>query len=163
MVNISDLAIPIAFDEEYSFVTPYLLVYGTLRKNQGNYKKYIEGKGDHMGTYRLKKYSLGGILANYTAMEEDSIVVDLFKLKSKTQSELIQMYEVNCGIDILEWSGVFGGSNYITTILPIKLSEDQTIRAKMYVSNIVPGSYCKTGDFLSQVHHTDYPFLNIEE
>lgn len=160
MVNLTDLEFPITIDEEYGFVTPFVLVYGTLRKNQGNYNKILVDRVKHLGTFRIKKFALSGITANYTGNPKDSIVVDLFKLKNNTDIEVIKSYEVNAALDKLESSGLFKGSAYSTLILPIEF-EDKIIRAKLYISNIVPRSYGLTGDYVSQHKYLDYETLNI--
>lgn len=142
----------------YTFVSPYLFVYGTLRVGGGNYKKYHLHSTKHLGTYRLLGWKLHSIFATYTGREEDYVVVDVFDF---SKLEVVKMYELNYHIDRLE--GVMNHS-YVPTIIPFSLESEKKVYsglAKMYHAPLKgnPGRENEK-DFISpDADHTQYPII----
>lgn len=160
-------------DTGYNIVTPYVLVYGTLRKGGGNYRTYLEKYSSYVGTYRLKGFQLTGIKASYTGVPTESIVVDLLEIQperaSKTHAtqntSYRYMYEINYQLDKLEGCCTTRNGGYTATILPIidPRDEDNILMAKLYQNF---GIYkndeaTPTGDYLSPKEFVDYEFLNF--
>lgn len=174
--SVSDLQSPLTMDVGYNFVTPYVLVYGTLRIDQGNYGKYLAKYARHMGTFRLKGFQLTGIRASYTGDENQSIVVDLFEIQperlsnaAKTASTSYRyMYEVNYMLDSLEGIASAHGSSYQAVILPISNPSKEEGAADVLLCKFYQNTHItqtdkmnQTGDYVNPDEPLDYPILSI--
>ena len=150
-----------------AFVSQYVLVYGTLRLNQSNWRNYLKDSSDYIGTYKLKKWTLrvqGLPLGFYTGHDSDYLVVDLFKIKGNPA----EIYATNYMLDQLEGTHVPNSSNYRQVILTIDTPElEQPVVVKIYEGgfNIAEQLYATkndySGDWLKQFsQHKDYLFIN---
>lgn len=160
-------------DTGYNIVTPYVLVYGTLRKGGGNYPKYLEKYSRYVGTYRLKGFQLTGIRASYTGQPNQSLVVDLFEIQPERSSKTAAtqstsyryLYEVNYMLDHLEGCTTTRNGGYTATILPIidPTNDDEILMCKLYQNFSVykEDQPNPNGDYLSPKQFVDYPFLNF--
>lgn len=110
----------ITIPADYSFVTPYIMVYGTLRVGQGNYIAFDLGKHTtHIGTYCLPGWQLSGISATPTGDRDDVLIVDLLELKPSRKSsgkERMHVYELNYRLDGLE---SVHSNGYLQTLVPL--------------------------------------------
>lgn len=142
---------------EYSVVSPFLLVYGTLRMGKSNYNHFLKGYVDYQSTYRLQKFNLEGICANYTGKVSDTIVVDLFKFKIDTIGSVIKMHEIHCQLDQLE-------TGYERWLIKIINTDNIEIQAKIYpyTQGVDLKNKIETGDYLSQKKYLDYPLLTLK-
>lgn len=142
-------------------VTPFLLVFGTLRLGQGNWKRYLQNT-KHIGTYKLPKWGAVQIFSAYTGKEKDYVVVDLFDLRYTTDnvrlSELA-LYELNAKLDMLE--GTLRHGNYTCTLMQITV-EDTTSLAKFYNANANLESNKLQKDFVTK-EVIDYPEIQLHE
>lgn len=158
----------------YGFVTPFVLVYGTLRKGKNNYERYLKDFAVHHGTFRIQGFQLSGIMAATSDDEDSTIVVDLFEICPDRNAKdhriaakyTRYMYEVNFLLDRLESVLHEKGSSYVTTILTIpdpraEASEDAVVLAKFYQNMYLTSAKVRneTGDYLSPDEYIDYPIL----
>ena len=106
----------------------FMLVYGTLRMGQGNYKWHLHGKSEYINTQRMigfKKCS--GLTSTWTGNAYDSTVMDLFEVHDK------HFTSVNASIDSLE--GCTSGSHinyYSIAAVPVMLPDGRKVLAKAY-------------------------------
>lgn len=173
--NLSDLGI-VRLGRGLSIVTPYFLVYGTLRVDQPNYKSLrLAEFSFHVGTYRLPGFNLYGQegqnsfpTAIHTGDEKDTIVVDLFETSSvaysRTDKEAVQnvlsMYELHFQMDRLEW--IWYKNGYGAMIIPIQNKHQEILLCKFYESPTNFNSRMsvnKTGDWLNT--GKEYEILKI--
>lgn len=79
-----------------SFMTPYLLVWGTLRKGGGNYNRLLNNENvEHVGSFIFPGFIANGITGCYTGDSNYGTVVDLFKITNN-------YLEINESVDALE-------------------------------------------------------------
>ena len=99
----------------HSLITPYVLVYGTLRKGAGNWHRALRETAEHVGTFTLNGWALHhSISIGYTGREEDNAVVDLFKIIPTTRQAVMNIHD---GLDALE--SIHSSYGYKCTIMPI--------------------------------------------
>lgn len=146
-----------------TFVSPFLLVYGTLRLGQGNYRRYLL-EASHLGTFELPGWILSGITSGHTGNPDHRIVVDAFNL-GKTPDGLIksplEIYELNWHLDSLE--GVLRGG-YTTSLIQSDNTPTETPATfKLYNGNIAADTNPKKliRDHVSPKHYKPYKLLNI--
>lgn len=114
--------------KDFRIVPRYVLVYGTLRLNHGNWRSFLQGRSNHIGTFLLEKFQLTHHLSCYhTGNPENVTVVDLFEL---TGSPRVR-YETNAGLDSLE-SISDEGYGYDQILVPVTLEDGTKILAKLY-------------------------------
>lgn len=135
----------LTFPHDMSVLTPYILVYGTLRIGGGNYERYkLSTHTQHLGTYCLSKWQLAGIQATYTGNDEDYIVVDMLEIcpsrKNKNGSYL-NFYEIFYQLDSLE--GVHNPYGYTQVIVPIMMEENKKA-AKAFAKLYMGSNYANT-------------------
>jgi gamma-glutamylcyclotransferase (GGCT)/AIG2-like uncharacterized protein YtfP len=110
----------IPFYADPTFITPYMLVYGTLRTYGGNWNRLFKDTTEHLDTFKMRGYKKSNsIVTMFTGnLEEDWTVMDLFKINDS------HINSVNKYVDWLE-------SGYQAVAVPIKL-EEKTILAKFW-------------------------------
>jgi len=174
LADFIDIQGEIDVDAGYGFITPYILVYGTLRVGQ---KMYQEMKLDvhthHHGTYRIRNWAL--MKAKYPHAvpvddPESTVVVDLLEIrpnrnavqpKSEKNREVQILHEINFLLDLYEGT-THEDSSYRSAIVPIEVDKGaDVIYAKMYFSDPVDGQLIDTGDFVEQTKFVKYNFLNV--
>jgi len=159
----------------YAFVTPFVLVYGTLRKGKGNYERYLKDHSIYHGTFRIKGFQMTGIMAATSEDPDSTIVVDLFEIcpdRNNKDHRIASkhtryMYEVNYLLDRLESVLHENGGAYLTTVLTIAdprqtAKGDDTVLVKFYQNLHLQHTKSKkneTGDYLSPNEYIDYPIL----
>lgn len=142
-------------------VTPFLLVFGTLRLGQGNWKRCLQNT-KHIGTYKLPKWAASSIFSAYTGNEEDYVVVDLFDLRYTIDNVRISelaLYELNAKLDMLE--GCLRHGNYTCTLMQVTVS-DTTSLAKFYNANAHLDGNKLQKDFVTK-EIIDYPEIELHE
>lgn len=147
-----------------TFKTPFVMVYGTLRAGMGNYLGILHEKSEHLQTLKLSGFRYnGGLSAEYTGNEEDSLVVDVFRIHGD------KLDSVNANLDALE--GVSETHQwYLPLAVPVTV-EGETVMAKFYESpskktsesNDYAGRYYKQnpetyGKFLQEYAPASYAF-----
>lgn len=144
-----------------AFVTPFILVYGTLRLGQSNYKRLLTDT-QHMGTYELPGWILSGINSGYTGDPKDTIVVDAFNLGINADGIVktpLEIYEKNYQLDELE--GVLRGG-YNTSLLKLHNTPTEAPGIFKIYNGRLPLNTDKTKlqrDYVSK-QYCKYPTLN---
>lgn len=148
-------------------VTPYIMVWGSLRTSAVNHKQ-IESC-TLVGTYILPGWIAQGIAGYYTGSPKDNTVVDLFKVRPNN----VEAWEDNLLADRLEGitisSNASGNqiksSGYRALLMRIKHPiTNETIFVKMYnfVSSTPIESDGKVCDYFNRVMNTDeLPMIEI--
>ena len=145
-------------------VTPYIAVFGTLRSGQSNFKRYLAGKVDSKGVYRIPLMAMykrsGGYIPHIVHTEDklDSVVVEILKIDSK---DIVEIYENNCQLDMLE-SAYSRAGVWNPYIFQLPNTNDF---CKIYVNDtgndVLSKWKISTGDFVVQNEIIDYQ--NIED
>lgn len=151
----------INFPSGVTVVTPFILVYGTLRKGGGNYKRLLTDTL-HVGTYKLPGWALHSIFIGYSGSKKHYTVVDLFDIRKRAagiERTDLELYELNYQLDSLE--GVLRYGNYTSTYMLVTV--DKTVLpVKIYNANLDWKSVKLQHDFMSD-YHIDYPELEVHE
>lgn len=149
------------------FASPFIFVYGALRKGNGLHDRYIAPSSMYIGTYRLQGFILGITdrlySCIYTGKETDSIVIEIYRAdtdlndpfrSNKTIHQFTNMCGWNYKLDILE-------ELYKTIIITVEKGAMQ-ITGKLYLREQVKTIY-KTGDINNPKHFVDYPLLTVKK
>lgn len=144
-----------------TYVSPFLLVYGTLRLGKSNYKKFLT-TSKHIGTYELPGWKLSGILSGHTGNPKDVIVVDAFNLGQNPDGMVktaLELYELNYQLDQLE--GVMRGG-YSTSLIQLNITPTEEPAAfKLYNGHLnTKGKKGFIRDFASPEKYLPYEQLN---
>lgn len=79
-----------------------LAAYGTLRPGWGNYRALIEGRAEHLGTFKTKpKYTMYGKFSGFPIVRDfgtTEIVYDLFRIDDKRVVDRINQLEGCTGV-----------------------------------------------------------------
>lgn len=142
------------FQGGYSFVTPFVLVYGTLREGGGlqgsilPYGQYV-GKKRLKGWKLLRKEKVSFPFAVYTGDSNDSIVVDVVELDK--DQKYIKYYEAHYVLDTIE-------NNLYTPVLVEMLWKDKITYAKIYHANGVDDTFypIANGNFMPKKDSIDF-------
>lgn len=120
--------------------TEYMLVYGTLRLGQGNWRYHLSENAEHVGTARLQGFHyMGGLACGYTGNPEHHAVFDLFKIVKNhaATNRSVDALEGVLGDDYETPERMYGG--YKTCLLPLTLvsgDTEENIVAKFYHVNV---------------------------
>lgn len=145
----------LTFPAGYSFVTPYILVYGTLRVGQSNYDNFkLDVHSQHLGTFCLRGWQLSGICATPTGDPQDYLVVDALKIvPGKSAHQTMGVYEIMYQLDTLE--GVHANA-YTQTIVPILYKEEGKDAKKVFAKLYMGFNYETTGKRAERNPNGDY-------
>ena len=123
-----------------NFTAEFMMVYGTLRVGQGNWKNYLsKGRTKYMDTQAMQGWHYGGGLsADYTGNPDTHLVVDIFQVDPN------RLEELNPPVDRLEGCTRESEWGYQPAAVPVTLKagtvmfdgtmiqEDTVVIAKAY-------------------------------
>jgi len=149
------------------FASPFIFVYGALRKGHALHDRYISPSSTYIGTYRLQGFILGVTDRLYscihTGKETDTVVIEIYRIDTdlndpfksdKSIYKFVDMCQWNYKLDVLE-------ERYKVAIITVEKGAMQ-ITGKLYLSEKVKTLY-KTGDVNNPKHFVDYPLLTIKK
>lgn len=120
--------------------TEYMLVYGTLRLGQGNWRYHLSENAEYVSTARLQGFQyLGGLACGYTGNPEHHAVFDLFKVVKEhtATNRSVDSLERVLGDNYEKPEEMYGG--YKTCLVPLTLvsgDKEENIVAKFYHVNV---------------------------
>lgn len=101
-----------------SFEAEFVMVYGTLKVKQGNWEWCLKDRSTYLDTQAMVGwYYNGGLSANYSGSEEDTLVVDIFQVHEGNSKK------VNYALDRLEGCTQVSRGGYQPYAVPVTLPE----------------------------------------
>lgn len=157
-----------------NFTAEFMMVYGTLRVGQGNWRNYLNGdRSKYMDTQAMPGWHYGGGLsADYTGNPDTNLVVDIFQVDPE------RLEELNPPVDRLEGCTRESEYGYQPAAVPVTLKagtimfdgtmleEDTVVVAKAYPvfgSKVVGNDYLGVYEKLNMAEMADHIGYNHPE